>query len=86
VFLQEKKWGTRFLLETTGGGDMKKMDIRKKEGNEATRWETFFASGSVWAQEFESEIERVKTLRVVALEADGRSSNPPAHGISTYPP
>ena len=56
-----------------------------KEGNEATRWETFFASGSVWAQELESEIERVKTLRVDALEADGRSNNPPAHEIFDVP-
>jgi hypothetical protein len=50
-----------------------------KEGNEATRWETFFASDSAWAQELESEIERVKSLREIALSADGRSNNSPAH-------
>ena len=56
-----------------------------KEGNEATRWETFFASESAWAMELESEIERVKSLRVEALNADGRSSNPPAHKIFDVP-
>ena len=56
-----------------------------REGNEATRWETFFASDSAWAQELESEIERVKSLRENALAADGRSNNPPAHGIFDAP-
>merc|ERR1719276_81466 len=56
-----------------------------KEGNEATKWETFFASESAWAMELESEIERVKSLRVEALNADGRSSNPPAHSIFDVP-
>jgi len=32
-----------------------------KEGNEATRWKTFFVSESAWAQEL------VKTLRIDAL-------------------
>ena len=56
-----------------------------KEDNEATRWETFFASDSAWAQELESEIGRVKSLRVNALAADGRSNNPPAHDIFDVP-
>ena len=56
-----------------------------KEDNKATRWETFFASDSAWAQELESEIGRVKSLRVNALAADGRSNNPPAHDIFDVP-
>jgi hypothetical protein len=49
-----------------------------KKGNEDTRWNAFFSSGSEWAQELKSEIERVKALRQTALTAADRSANPPA--------
>ena len=56
-----------------------------KEGHEETRWEAFFSSGSKWAQELESEIERVKALRQSALAAAGRSANAPASAVFDTP-
>ena len=41
--------------------------------NKETRWSVFFASGSEWAQELRSEIERVKSLRKAVLAAVGRT-------------
>ena len=56
-----------------------------KEGNEETRWEAFFSSESKWAEELESEIERLKALRQSALAAAGRSANAPASAVFDTP-
>ena len=49
--------------------------------HKATAWATFFASGSVYALEFQAEIERVKSLRASALAAAGLADNPPASDL-----
>jgi hypothetical protein len=56
-----------------------------KKGNEEARWEVFLSSESKWAQELESEIERVKALRQSALAAAGRSTNAPASEVFDAP-
>ena len=39
------------------------------EKNSATRWATFFASGSAWASALQSEIARFKDMRAQAIQA-----------------
>ena len=39
------------------------------EANADRCWQTFFNSGSAWATEFQSEIDRLKALHASALEA-----------------
>ena len=56
-----------------------------KEDNETTRWETFFASGSAWAQELESEIERVNLFAKTPSPQMDAATIPQHTTFPTYP-
>ena len=57
-----------------------------KDENPATRWTTFFASGSAWADALSDEITRVKTLRMTALAAAGYdAASPPKSELFDKP-
>ena len=55
------------------------------EANADHCWQTFFNSGSAWATEFQSEIDRLKALHASALEAAGLTADPDSKGIFDKP-
>jgi len=55
------------------------------ETNADQYWQTFFNSGSTWASEFRSEIDRLKALHASALEAAGLTADPDSKGIFDKP-
>ena len=55
------------------------------EANADHCWQTFFNSGSTWASEFRSEIDRLKALHASALEAAGLTADPDSKGIFDKP-
>jgi hypothetical protein len=57
-----------------------------KEGNEAAIWETFFTFDSAWAQELESENERVNPSAKTPSEQKDAATILQHTTISTYPP
>ena len=55
------------------------------EANTDHCWQTFFNSGSRWASELQSEIDRLKALHASALEAAGLTADPDSNGIFDKP-
>ena len=64
------------LADVLGAESFKKNHVK-------TCWQTFFDSGSEWAAEFKSEIQRVKDLRAQAITAAGLEA--PANEIFDKP-